>query len=169
MLLYLNTKIAKKFSEEIIFLSILNYIFSIGILKFFEFKQSMVGFFNIYIILVIILDIGFCIYFYIKNYIMNIKHINTDLNEQTDDIINSKFKINQFNDDLLEYNNLIQNISKKNNKKVKIIKKDNLSETDLKNFNDTVVLVKDNIVTNTIISEKDNSNTVTLVMSDKIN
>ena len=100
---------------------------------------------------------------------MNIKHINTDLNEQTDDIINSKFKINQFNDDLLEYNNLIQNISKKNNKKVKIIKKDNLSETDLKNFNDTVVLVKDNIVTNTIISEKDNSNTVTLVMSDKIN
>ena len=38
MLLYLNTKIAKKFSEEIIFLSILNYIFSIGILKFFEFK-----------------------------------------------------------------------------------------------------------------------------------
>ena len=51
MLLYSNIKINPDLNQDVIFMTIMNYIFVIGLLKFTEHKNDMHGFFNIYIII----------------------------------------------------------------------------------------------------------------------
>ena len=76
MLLYLTIKKTNEINSEIIYFAIMNYIFLIAMLKFIERKHNMISFFNIYIYLIIIIDIGFTIYNYIQKYITNIKTLS---------------------------------------------------------------------------------------------
>ena len=67
MLLYFNVKSSSQIDQHIIFISVIKYIFIIAGLKFIEKRYEMVGFFNIYIALVLIIDICFTCYNYMKN------------------------------------------------------------------------------------------------------
>jgi hypothetical protein len=169
MLLYLTIKKSNEINSEIIYFAIMNYIFLIAMLKFIERKHNMISFFNIYIYLIIIIDIGFTIYNYIQKYITNIKILSTQLNNKLeidvsknilhlsdknkfsknvitidtmdfnlypDEIINSNFDINKFNNELNKFNELIKNPIK--SEKIKIIKKEKESETEIKKFNENI-------------------------------
>jgi hypothetical protein len=72
MLLYLTIKKSNEINSDLFYFTTMNYIFLIAILKFIERKHDMCGFFNIYIYLIIIIDVGFTIYNYIQKYITNI-------------------------------------------------------------------------------------------------
>jgi len=141
MLLYFYSNNFKNLNTDLIFLIVMRYIFIIATLKFIEHKNSMIGFFNIYIFLVIILDIGFSIYNYILNNIYNInfKKVNaySDFNVQPDEIINSNFNIDDFKSELEKFNKKINQISKK--KTIKIIKKENITESDINKFNENLI------------------------------
>jgi len=168
MLLYLTIKKTNEINSEIIYFAIMNYIFFIAMLKFIERKHNMISFFNIYIYLIIIIDIGFTIYNYIQKYITNIKTLSNQINNKSeididisndkiksnnnfkkvitidtmdfnlypDEIINSNFDIKKFNNELEKFNELIKNPVK--SEKIKIIKKEKESETEIKKFNENI-------------------------------
>lgn len=167
MLLYLTIKKSNEINSEIIYFAIMNYIFLIAILKFIERKHNIISFFNIYIYLIIIIDISFTIYNYIQKYITNIKILSNQINNKTDmsnnndviksninkfkkiitidtmdfnlypdEIINSEFDIKKFNNELEKFNELIKNPIK--SEKIKIIKKEKESETEIKKFNENI-------------------------------
>ena len=167
MLLYLTIKKTNEINSEIIYFAIMNYIFFIAMLKFIERKHNMISFFNIYIYLIIIIDIGFTIYNYIQKYITNIKTLSNQINNKLDidkkseidlsnnnninkykkiitmdfnlypdEIINSNFDIKKFNNELEKFNELIKNPVK--SEKIKIIKKEKESETEIKKFNENI-------------------------------
>ena len=169
MLLYLTIKKTNEINSEIIYFAIMNYIFLIAMLKFIERKHNMISFFNIYIYLIIIIDIGFTIYNYIQKYITNIKILSNQINNKSeidisnniiksnnninnfkkvitidtmdfnlypDEIINSNFDIKKFNNELEKFNELIKNPVK--SEKIKIIKKEKESETEIKKFNENI-------------------------------
>lgn len=144
MLLYFYSNNFKNLNTDLIFLIVMRYIFIIATLKFIEHKNLMIGFFNIYIFLVIILDISFSIYNYIINNIYNIYNINlkkvnanSDFHVQPDEIINSNFNIDDFKSELEKFNKKINQISKK--KTIKIIKKENITESDINKFNENLL------------------------------
>lgn len=137
MIFYFNIKKSSQINPHVIFISIMKYIFIIAGLKFIEKKNDIVGFFNIYIGLVLIIDICFSCYNYIQNTYL-VVHTNLskskilDFETQIDDLIDSKFN-------LKDYNQKLNSMIKK--KSVKIIKKDNSeSENDLKEFNKNISL-----------------------------
>jgi hypothetical protein len=189
MLLYFITKKSNELNSDTIFITIIKYIFFIAILKFIEHKHNMHGFFNIYISLVIIVDIGFTLYNYIQKYIISInssKEINNrytspldltystmpiknnlnpfnieltsdisfnksniDFNIFSDEVINIDFDIKKFNNELKKFNErikkplnfestnlIIQESLGSGQKKIKIIKKEKESETEIKKFNE---------------------------------
>lgn len=169
MLLYLTIKKTNKINSEIIYFAIMNYIFLIAMLKFIERKHNMISFFNIYIYLIIIIDIGFTMYNYIQKYITNIKTLSNQINNKSeidisnniiksnnnfkkvitidtmdtmdfnlypDEVINSNFDIKKFNNELEKFNELIKNPVK--SEKIKIIKKEKESETEIKKFNENI-------------------------------
>jgi hypothetical protein len=143
MILYFNVKSAFGLNPHIIFISIMKYIFVVAGLKFVEKRHDMVGFFNIYIGLVILIDIFFTAYTYMKDTyftfpgLSKFKPSPTDFSKQFDDIIDSNFDFKQFNKELNNFNDQINSMMKK--KSVKIIKKENsISEEDIKNFNKNV-------------------------------
>lgn len=154
MILYFNVKSESglnPLNPHIIFISIMKYIFVIAGLKFVEKRYEIVGFFNIYIGLVLIIDIFFTSYVYMKDTFFTFpqrsslltgmtskfKQNQTDFSKQFDDIIDSNFDFKQFNKDLDNFNDQISSMIKK--KSVKIIKKDNsISEEDIKIFNKNV-------------------------------
>ena len=166
MLLYLTIKKTNEINSEIIYFAIMNYIFFIAMLKFIERKHNMISFFNIYIYIIIIIDIGFTIYNYIQKYITNIKTLSNQINNKLeidisndkiktnnnfkkvitidtmdfnlypDEIINSNFDIKKFNNELEKFNELIKNPVK--SEKIKIIKKEKESETEIKKFNENI-------------------------------
>ena len=166
MLLYLTIKKTNEINSEIIYFAIMNYIFFIAMLKFIERKHNMISFFNIYIYIIIIIDIGFTIYNYIQKYITNIKTLSNQINNKSeidisndkiksnnnfkkvitidtmdfnlypDEIINSNFDIKKFNNELEKFNELIKNPVK--SEKIKIIKKEKESETEIKKFNENI-------------------------------
>lgn len=135
MLLYLNTKISNKLDADIIFISIINYIFSIAFLKFIEHKNGMIGFFNIYIILILLVDFGFTLYYYIKTFSINVSEIN-------DDIINDKFDIKEFKKEMKQF---------KKQSKVKIIANKSETNTEIKEFNKDIISKQDVISNQDII------------------
>lgn len=199
MLLYFITKKSNELNSDTIFITIIKYIFFIALLKFIEHKHNMHGFFNIYISLVIIIDIGFTLYNYIQKYILSInssKEINNrytstldsiystmpiknnlnpfnieltsdisfnksnkilnslnnikniDFNIFSDEVINTEFDIKKFNNELKKFNErikkplnfestnlIIQESLGSGQKKIKIIKKENETETEIKKFN----------------------------------
>lgn len=146
MILYFNVKSVSGLNPHIIFLSIMKYIFAIAGLKFIEKRYDIVGFFNVYIILVLVIDICFTTYTYMKDTFFTFpgkhnllfKQKPTDFSKQFDDIIDSNFDIKQFNKELDNFNDQISSMMKK--KSIKIIKKENsISEEDIKIFNKTVV------------------------------
>jgi hypothetical protein len=100
----------------------------------------MNGFFNIYIVLIIIFDISFTLYNYIKLNLLNNVSLSTknDFNIYPDEIINSNFNIDDFNAELENFNKKIKEITKKN-KTTRIIKKNNITESEIKKFNDDVL------------------------------
>jgi hypothetical protein len=118
----------------------MKYIFIIASLKFIEHKNTMNGFFNVYIGLVIVFDISFTLYNYIKiNLLNNVSSITKkDFNIYPDEIINSNFNADDFNEELEKFNLKIKEITRKN-KTTKIIKKNNVTETDIKKFNKDVL------------------------------
>ena len=174
MLLYLTIKKSNEINSDLFYFTTMNYIFLIAILKFIERKHDMCGFFNIYIYLIIIIDIGFTIYNYIQKYItsINLKKISNQIdnisdiyksenvsyllskrlkdpidlptskqssknfNIYKDEIINSDFDIKKFNSELKKFNDLIKNPLK--SEKIKIIKKEKESETEIKKFNENI-------------------------------
>jgi len=143
MILYFNVKSASGLDPHTIFISIMKYIFVIAGLKFVEKRHDMVGFFNIYIGLVLIIDICFTIYTYMRDTFFSFpglskfKPSSTDFSKQFDDIIDTNFDFKQFNKELDNFNDQISSMMKK--KSVKIIKKDNsISEEDIKIFNKNV-------------------------------
>jgi hypothetical protein len=147
MIFYFNVKNASQLDQHIIFISVMKYIFIIAGLKFIERKHDMVGFFNIYIGLVLIIDIVFTCYNYMKDTFFTIplnpkytKYTYTkplDFNKQFDEIIDSNFDFKNFNQELDKFNDQINLMIKK--KSVRIIKKDNsASEDDIKEFNKNV-------------------------------
>ena len=169
MLLYLTIKKTNEINSEIIYFAIMNYIFLIAMLKFIERKHNMISFFNIYIYLIIIIDIGFTIYNCIQKYITNIKILSNQINNKSeidisnniiksnnninnfkkvitidtmdfnlypDEVINSNFDIKKFNNELEKFNELIKNPVK--SEKIKIIKKEKESETEIKKFNENI-------------------------------
>jgi hypothetical protein len=155
MLLYFTIKKSNDINSDLIYLVIMKYIFLIAILKFIERKHDIYGFFNIYIYLIIIIDISFALYDYIKKYIINIKKIsnqidtisdiyglkkkkldNMDFNLYPDEIINSNFDIKKFTNELDKFNKLIRNPVK--SERIKIIKKEKESETEIKKFNENI-------------------------------
>ncbi len=156
MILYFNVKSASSLglNPHTIFISIMKYIFVVAGLKFVERKHDMVGFFNIYIGLVLLIDICFTVYSYMKDTFFTfpgscltktsfggitnkLKQNPIDFSKQFDDIIDSNFDFNQFNKELDNFNDQISSMMKK--KSVKIIKKDNsISEEDIKIFNKNV-------------------------------
>ena len=127
MLLYLNTKLLNKLDADIIFVSIINYIFSIAFIKFIEHKNSMIGFFNIYIILILLVDFGFTLYYYIKSFSINISHLN-------DDIINDKFDIKKYKKEMKQF---------KKQSKVKIISNKSETNTEIKEFNNDIINISE--------------------------
>jgi hypothetical protein len=150
MILYFNVKLGSGLDPHTIFISIMKYIFVVAGLKFVEKRYDIVGFFNIYIILVLIIDVFFTLYTYMKdtyftfpglvklNKLNKLKQNPTDFSKQFDDIIDTNFDFKQFNKELDNFNDQISSMMKK--KSVKIIKKDNsLSEEDIKIFNKNVV------------------------------
>ena len=140
MLLYFNTNNSKHLNSHIFFITIMKYIFIIASLKFIEHKNTMNGFFNIYIVLIIIFDISFTLYNYIKLNLLNNVSLSTknDFNIYPDEIINSNFNIDDFNAELENFNKKIKEITKKN-KTTRIIKKNNITESEIKKFNDDVL------------------------------
>jgi len=140
MLLYFNTNNSKHLNSHIFFITIMKYIFIIASLKFIEHKNTMNGFFNVYIGLVIVFDISFTLYNYIKiNLLNNVSSITKkDFNIYPDEIINSNFNADDFNEELEKFNLKIKEITRKN-KTTKIIKKNNVTETDIKKFNKDVL------------------------------
>jgi len=118
----------------------MKYIFIIASLKFIEHKNIMNGFFNIYIGLVIVFDIGFTLYNYIKVNLLNNVSLATkkNFNIYPDEIINSNFNIHDFNEELEKFNKKIKEITKKN-KTTRIIKKNNITESEINKFNDDVL------------------------------
>ena len=178
MLLYFITKKSNELNSHTIFLTIMKYIFLIAILKFIEHKHNMYGFFNIYICLVIIIDIGFTFYNYMQKFILTVPHgrennskesdisnnkstkilnsltniKNIDFNIFSDEIINSDFDIKKFNNELKKFNERIKNPLNFEStkltiqeslgsvqKKIKIIKKENETETEIKKFNENIL------------------------------
>jgi hypothetical protein len=148
MILYFNLKSSSHLdslklrdSKHAIFISIMKYIFIIAGLKFIEKRYDIVGFFNIYIVLVLLVDIGFTCYNYMKNtfFIPIItQNKNVDLDKQFDDIIDKNFDLKNFNKELDNFDKQINSMIKK--KSIKIIKKNNnLSEDEIKEFNKNVV------------------------------
>ena len=127
MLLYLNTKLLKKLDADIIFVSIINYIFSIAFIKFIEHKNAMIGFFNIYIILILLVDFVFTLYYYIKIFSVNVSELN-------DDIINDKFDIKKFKKEIKQL---------KKQSKIKIIANKSETNTDIKEFNKDIISKQD--------------------------
>ena len=106
MIFYFNVKNSSQLDQHIIFLSVMKYIFIIAGLKFIERKHDIVGFFNIYIVLVLIIDIVFTCYNYMKDTYftipLNPKYSYTytkplDFNTQFDEIIDSNFDFKNFN------------------------------------------------------------------------
>jgi len=147
MLLYFNTNNSKHLNSHIFFITIMKYIFIIASLKFIEHKNTMNGFFNIYIGLIIVFDIGFTLYNYIKVNLLNNVSVKTnnlslttknDFNIYPDEIINTNFNIDDFNEELEKFNNKIKEITKKN-KTIRIIKKNNITESEIKKFNEDVL------------------------------
>ena len=171
MLLYLTIKKSNEINSDLFYFTTMNYIFLIAILKFIERKHDMCGFFNIYIYIIIIIDVGFTIYNYIQKYITNInlkkisyqidnlseielhplalgkqssknlkkiitKIDNIDFNIYKDEVINSDFDIKKFNSELQKFNKLIKNPLK--SEKIKIIKKEKESETEINKFNENI-------------------------------
>jgi hypothetical protein len=67
MLLYLNKDKVNELNSHSIFITIIQYIIAIAVLKFIEHKHTMHGFFNIYITLIILLDVCFTLFNFIKN------------------------------------------------------------------------------------------------------
>ena len=154
MLLFLNTKIDKNLDENILFSCIINYIISVAIIKFFEYKHNMIGFFNIYIILIICTDLTFSLYYYIKNHIIKISNIDI----KCDDVINKKFNSKLFNEELNKF-------KRRNNNKI-ISKLNCESEAELQKFNQCRynITSTNNITTNEIsnnITTNDISNNIT--------
>jgi hypothetical protein len=123
-----------------IFISVIKYIFIIAGLKFMERRYEMVGFFNIYIGLILLVDIGFTCYNYMKNTFfipITTQNKNVDFNKQFDDIIDTNFDLKNFNKELDSFDKQINSMIKK--KSIKIIKKNNtISEDDIKEFNKNV-------------------------------
>jgi hypothetical protein len=145
MILYFNVKTNFGLNPHVIFISIMKYIFVVAGLKFVEKKNNITGFFNIYIGLVLLFDIFFTLYIYMKDTFFTFsgaclsKGSYGGINKlkQFDDIVDSNFDFNQFNKELDNFNDQISSMMKK--KSVKIIKKDNSnSEEDIKNFNKNV-------------------------------
>lgn len=142
MLLYLNTKIAQKLDADIIFISIINYIFSVALLKFIENKNGMIGFFNIYIFLIILVDFTFTLYHYIISNVINISSIDLNNNNFQDDIITSNFNMKRFKKDIKKF---------KKPSKTKIISKKSETNTDIKEFNKEIQkFINDDIKTDNI-------------------
>lgn len=81
MLLYLTIKKSNEINSDLFYFTTINYIILIAILKFIERKHDMCGFFNIYIYIIVIIDVGFTIYNYIQKYITNIA-IKKTLNQK---------------------------------------------------------------------------------------
>lgn len=151
MIFYFNVKNSSQIDPHIIFISVMKYIFIIAGLKFMERKHEIVGFFNIYIGLVLLIDIGFTCYNYMKytyfafptpislsnQYLKNSVSKTLNFENQIDEIIDSNFDLKNFNKELDKFNDQINSMIKK--KSVKIIKKDNSeSENDLKEFNKNI-------------------------------
>jgi len=146
MILYFNVKSNSGLNPHVIFISIMKYIFVIAGLKFVEKKNDMEGFFNIYIGLVLLFDIFFTLYVYMKDTFFTFSEVCltkgsfggiSNKLKQFDDMVDSNFDFNQFNKELDNFNDQISSMMKK--KSVKIIKKDNSnSEEDIKNFNKNV-------------------------------
>jgi len=140
MILYFNVKSSSQLDPHVIFISVIKYIFIIAGLKFIEKRYEMVGFFNIYIGLILIVDIGFTCYNYMKNTFfipVTTQNKNIDFNKQFDDIIDTNFDFKNFNKELDSFDKQINSMIKK--KSIKIIKKNNtISEDDIKEFNKNV-------------------------------
>jgi hypothetical protein len=131
MLLYLNKDKINELNSHTIFITIIQYIASIAALKFIEHKHTMHGFFNIYIILIILLDFGFTLYNFIKYNFLNvsIEIKKKDFNTFPDEIINCNFDIKKLQNELINFDKEIRK---------KIIKKENITETEIKKFNEQV-------------------------------
>ena len=147
----------------------MKYIFIIAGLKFVERKHDIVGFFNIYIGLVLVIDICFTAYSFMKETFFNFpqkissiskfKQNQTDFSKQFDDIIDSNFDFKQFNKELDNFNDQISSMMKK--KSVKIIKKENsISEEDIKIFNKNVANSSNNQIPENISKIDENIDVV---------
>jgi hypothetical protein len=157
MFLYSNTKLNNNIDIDVIYVSIVNYIISIALIKYFEHNNNILGFFNIYIIFILFIDIGFTIFNYINSNLININKKNNNFDIINDDIINSNFDIN-------EYNKKINNYKKTNNinNKIKIISKIS-SDSELKKFNSSIFNKKNIDIPNNI-----SDSTITVkILSDK--
>lgn len=89
-----------------------------------------------------------------KNLLYTLSFKNLDFNTYPDEIINSNFDIKKFNNELKKFNESIKDplnfestkltiqeslVSGQNKKKIKIIKKENETETEIKKFNENVL------------------------------
>jgi hypothetical protein len=131
MLLYLKKDKMNEINFHNIFITTIQYIITIAVLKFIEHKHTMYGFFNIYIILIILLDICFTLFNFMKNNFltMPIYIKKKDFNTFPDEIINSNFDIKKLQNELVNFDKEI---------KKKIIKKENITETEIKKFNQQI-------------------------------
>ena len=139
MFFFFNSKFFNKLNSDIIFISLINYIITIAYIKFLEHKNSMTGFFNIYLILIILIYFIFTLFYYIQNNFINITKL--DFINQKDDLITEQFDFNKFNNELNEFKKKFKN-------KIKIIKKSS-SESEIKKFNSNINEKKD--ISNSII------------------
>lgn len=181
MIFYFNIKSSSQLDQSFslkdlphnIFISVMKYIFIIAGLKFMERRYEMVGFFNIYIGLVLIVDIGFTCYNYMKNtfFIPIVSKTNIDFNKQIDEIIDTNFDFKNFNKDLDSFDKQINSMIKK--KSVKIIKKnDTMSENDIKEFNknvaskQTTCLNQENVENQEHVENQDNNQPIELNLTN---